>query len=177
MDWAVEEESRHCIDVSAEDAGSSQGEENGDIVPAPHPSYNTSDAPAVPAELALAAGYGDSVVGQNRGEHIREEVGPVTEGSARKPIGREQQQQQDQAHGQEQQEQEEPHDSDAHSLAMGLLWWDGQSAAVKNGILKIQALFRGNRGRARAKIARIAAQVTARHDHTVCGALCQRVCV
>ena len=130
MDLAAEKAARHwAIDVSAEDAGSSQGEKNGDKVPAPH---------------------------------NREEIGPVTEGSARKPIGREQQQQQDQAHGQEQEEQEQPQDSDVHSLAMELIWWDGQSATVKNAVLKIQALFRGNRGRARAKIARIAAQVTAR---------------
>ena len=162
------------IDVSAADADLTEGEEDeeGDSVPAPHNSYNTSDAPA---ELALTVAQGDSVgpLGQNRGERIRGEFGPVTEGSARKPIGREQQQQQDQAREEEQQEQEQPHDSDAHSLAMGLLWWDGQSAAVKNGILKIQALFRGNRCRAMAKIA---AQVTA-HDHAVCVPLCQEECV
>ena len=116
-----------------------------------------------------AVGYVDSVVPleRNRGKNIREEIGPVT---ARKPVGREQPQQQDPAHGQE--EQDQPQYRDVHSLAFDLLWWDGQSAAVKNGILKIQAIFRGNRCRALNKIA---AQVTA-HDHAVCGALCQEGC-
>ena len=75
------------------DTDLTEGEEDeeGDSVPAPHNSYNTSDAPA---ELALTVAQGDSVgpLGQNRGERIRGEFGPVTEGSARKPIGREQQQ-------------------------------------------------------------------------------------
>ena len=166
-EWSVR------IDVQTEDNVLTEGEEvnEGDSVPAPNPSHNASDAPAVqaPAELAPTVEHGDPVVTLERstGEHIREEIGPVT---ARKPVGREQPQQQDPAHGQE--EQDQPQYRDVHSLAFDLLWWDGQSAAVKNGILKIQAIFRGNRCRALNKIA---AQVTA-HDHAVCGALCQEGC-